>query len=120
MIDVMILGADGVGCVVGGCLSHKGYQVQLVNRQNFTAIAVAQNGLRLEFDNGIQTSKPDAVLPIDARPAKFIMCFTKTYQTEGAIKAILPVIQKDTIMVSMQNGLGNGELLAHLTIGDNM
>jgi len=115
MIDVMILGAGGVGCVVGGCLSHKGFQIQLVNRQYFTAMAVAKNGLRLEFDTGIQISQPDAVVTANAQPAKFIMCFTKTHQTKAAIKAILPVICKDTIMVSMQNGLGNGSLLARLT-----
>lgn len=57
MIDVMILGAGGVGCVVGGCLSYKGYQIQLVNRQYFTAMAVAKDGLRLEFDTGIQISQ---------------------------------------------------------------
>ena len=45
--DVMILGAGGVGCVVGGQLCAAGYKVQLVNRSPDTANAIAKNGLRL-------------------------------------------------------------------------
>jgi len=113
--DVMILGAGSVGCVIGGYLASKGARVLLVNRRADTMDAVARHGLRLETENGMIHTTPDACLAADAQPARIIMCFTKTPDTGQAVTSILPVITKDTIMVSMQNGLGNGQQLAELT-----
>lgn len=113
--DVMILGAGGVGCVVGGHLSQQGHKVQLINRNPETAASIALHGLRLELDSGLQVSQPDAAQVDAAKPARFVMCFTKTHQTRAALQSIMRVINSDTIIVSMQNGLGNGRLLADIT-----
>jgi len=113
--DVMILGAGGVGCVVGGHLATAGHRVLLVNRRPDTAAAVRQDGLRLELDSGLQVSRPDAVTSDKASTARFVMCFTKTYQSEAALRAVLPALGADSIIVTMQNGLGNGQLCAEVT-----
>jgi len=113
--DVMILGAGSVGCVIGGYLASTGASVLLVNRRADTMVAVAEKGLRLETEAGMIHTTPDACLVANARSARIVMCFTKTPDTEQAVNSILPVISKDTIMVSMQNGLGNGQLLSALT-----
>lgn len=116
--DVMILGAGAVGCVVGGHLAGQGHRVQLINRTPDTGQAVASMGLRIEGDEGIQISHPDAATPEHAKPARFILCFTKTHQTAEAVRTVLPRLAKDSIFVSMQNGLGNGQLLHKITNGD--
>ena len=113
--DVMILGAGAVGCVVGGYLCKAGYRVQLVNRNADTSVAVKTHGLRIETENEILVSHPDAVQPHQAAPARFILCFTKTYQTSDAVLSVLPQLDKQSIFVTMQNGLGNGEMISHLT-----
>jgi len=113
--DVMILGAGGVGCVVGGHLSAKGHSVQLVNRSTDTAKAIGAGGLRLELNDGVQVTHPDAVTPDKAGHTRIVMCFTKTHQTEHAVRAVLPRMTPETIYVSMQNGLGNGALLHQIT-----
>ena len=113
--DVMILGAGSVGCVIGGYLAKQGARILLVNRRSDTMQAVAAHGLRLETETGLIHSTPDGCLAPDAGSASFIMCFTKTPDTQQAVTSVLPVISKDTIMVSMQNGLGNGQQLAELT-----
>ena len=116
--DVMILGAGGVGCVVGGQLCAAGYKVQLVNRSPDTANAIAKNGLRLELNDGLKVTRPDAVTSSDAGSARFVMCFTKTHQTGDAVRSIAGVLTEETILVSMQNGLGNGQLLSEMTARD--
>jgi len=116
--DILILGAGGVGCVVGGHLSAAGWRVQLVNRQADTAQAVKQNGLRLELDDGLMVSHPDAVTTAEVGQARFVMCFTKTHQTEAAIRSFLPNVNQDTIFVTMQNGLGNGQTIASMVNHD--
>ncbi len=116
--DVMILGAGSVGCVIGGYLAQQGASILLVNRSQDTMQAIAKDGLRLETETGLSQSRPDACIAADARSARYIMCFTKTTDTEQAVRSILPVLEDDTIMVSMQNGLGNGQQLAELTARD--
>ena len=76
--DVMILGAGSVGCVIGGYLASTGASVLLVNRRADTMVAVAENGLRLETEAGMIRTAPDACLAANARPARIVMCFTKT------------------------------------------
>ncbi|MEK9745365.1 MAG: 2-dehydropantoate 2-reductase [Candidatus Puniceispirillum sp.] len=97
--DIVILGAGGVGCVVGGHLSAAGWRVQLVNRQADTARAIEENGLRLEVDAGLLVSHPNAV-------------------TTPAIRAIIPNLNPDSILVTMQNGLGNGQTIRTLVNHD--
>jgi 2-dehydropantoate 2-reductase len=116
--DIVILGAGGVGCVVGGHLSAAGWRVQLVNRHADTARAVEKNGLRLEMDAGLLVSHPNAVTTSQIGQAKFVMCFTKTHQTEAAIRAIIPNLNPDSILVTMQNGLGNGQIIRALVNHD--
>jgi len=115
MNDVMILGAGAVGCLVGGHLAAQGYKVQLVNRSTETAAAVVERGLLMELDRGTQRVELSAVQLEDAADARFVMLFTKSYQTEQALRAVLPKLSQDTVIVTLQNGLGNAQGLAELS-----
>ncbi len=113
--DYTILGAGAVGCVFGGLLAGAGHSVQLVNRSADTARAIAQNGLVLELDRGDIISSPDAVQPAAVKPSRVVMVFTKAHQTAAALRSILGALDADTTYVSLQNGLGNGALVAETT-----
>lgn len=115
MNDVMILGAGAVGCLVGGHLAAQGYSVELVNRSGDTAHAVSQRGLVMELDSGTSRVELCAVQLEDASDARFVMLFTKAYQTEAALSAVLSKLSPDSVIVTLQNGLGNAERLAQLS-----
>jgi 2-dehydropantoate 2-reductase len=113
--DYTILGAGAVGSVFGGLLTQAGFRVQLVNRSAETGKAIAENGLRLDLSKGDVVCHPDAVQPQDAAPARFVMAFTKTHQTEAALLSIRDAMRPRTVFVTLQNGLGNAELVAQVT-----
>lgn len=115
MNDVMILGAGAVGCLVGGHLAAQGYKVELVNRSTATADAIAERGLVMELDSGKQRVYPSAAKLENAKDARYVMLFTKTYQTEAALNAVLPSLSDDSVIVTLQNGLGNAERLAQFS-----
>lgn len=115
MNDVMILGAGAVGSLVGGHLAAQGYRVELVNRSADTASAIAERGLLMELDSGKQTVYPAAAQLENATDARYVMLFTKAYQTEAALSAVLPILSADSVIVTLQNGLGNAERLAQLS-----
>ena len=114
MTDYMILGAGAVGCVIGGMLAHAGKTVQLITRSAKLGDAVAQDGLHLQLVSGDLRVHPQACQPHEAQPAKMILVLTKSFDTEAAIEGIRPQITDETILVTLQNGLGNGALLARL------
>lgn len=111
MNDVMILGAGALGSYIGGMLCHSGYSVQLVNRSADTATTVRKNGLKIENDQGEILTHPDAVTPKDATSAQYVLLFTKAYQSEAAIQSVLSKFSSKTVLVTLQNGLANGERL---------
>jgi len=113
--DYTILGAGAVGSVFGGLLANAGARVQLVNRSAQTAQTVRARGLVLELDRGEVRCRPDTATPDQVKPARVVMVFTKTYQTRAALAAIAPVVTPQTVLVSLQNGLGNGQVLAAAT-----
>ena len=115
MNDVMILGAGAVGCLVGGHLAAQGYSVELVNRSAATSEAIAKRGLLMELDAGNQTVQLSAAQLDSASDARFVMLFTKAYQTQAALNAVLPKLSPEAVIVTLQNGLGNAERLAELS-----
>ncbi len=115
MNDVMILGAGAVGCLIGGHLAAKGLRVQLVNRSDATARAINARGMIMELDSGRQVVYPQAVTLESASNARFVMLFTKAYQSEFALESVLHCLDENSVIVTLQNGLGNAERLAEIS-----
>ena len=112
MNDVMILGAGALGAFVGGRIAKAGYSVQLVNRSSSNAEVVTAKGLKVETSDETFVVHPDAVQLEQASDARFVLVFTKTYQSEEAINAIKSKLSPTSIIVTLQNGLGNGQRIA--------
>ena len=112
MNDVMILGAGALGAFVGGRIAKAGYSVQLVNRSSSNAKVINTQGLKVETSEETFVVHPDAVRLEQASDARFVLLFTKTYQSEEAIKAVQAKLSPSSIIVTLQNGLGNGQRLA--------
>lgn len=112
MNDYLILGAGAVGSIIGGRLALAGQRVQLINRSPATAQAIAvQGGLRLGLDEGDLLAPVQAATPEQAQAARHVLLLTKTPQSESAVRAIADRMTPDTVWVTLQNGLGNGERL---------
>ncbi len=106
---ICVFGAGSLGSLLGGMLSER-HSVTLVGR-NKNMDAIRKSGLSLVGDKKI-TAHPDAretvrgILP----PELLIIC-TKAYDTKEAIRSCRPLIDEETLVLTLQNGLGNLELL---------
>jgi len=111
----IIYGAGAIGSVFGGMLARNGHSVSLVGRGPHME-AVRENGLKLDGLLGdYQVSDIETftgLSGIDAKPpvtALFIS--VKSGSTADAVKDLAQssLIGDDTMVVSLQNGLGNLE-----------
>lgn len=110
---VAVVGAGGIGSVFGGRLAAAGHDVCLVHRRAEVAEAIQQQrGLRLSTPSGDllipleATTDPTAVGPVD-----LVLVATKSYDTLEAAEAARPLVDAHTLVLTLQNGLGNLETI---------
>ncbi len=114
-MKIHILGAGSLGCAIGGTLAAGGSDVTLIARSREHVDAVNARGLVLrDADGGERVVRLAAAT--DARglsPADLVIVLVKSFHTEAAIDGYKQAVGKDTIVMSLQNGLGHEEVLAN-------
>ena len=111
---IAVVGAGAVGGYFGGLLARAGAPVVMIGRPAFVE-AVKKNGLFLDTLQFQESVRVEASTELDAaRGADLVLFCVKTYDTEPAAALILPVIGRDTVIVSVQNGIDNDERIARV------
>jgi 2-dehydropantoate 2-reductase len=120
-LRVGVMGAGAIGCYVGGRLAQvPEVDVVLVGRSRLRH-TVRTNGLRLtDLDGRVHAVAPDALRyeseVSELRGCDIVLCCVKSGHTDEVATAMADVLDDDPIVVSMQNGVRNTEVLrAHLT-----
>lgn len=106
---IVVFGAGALGSLMGFLLSNK-HSVALVGRRRHVE-AISADGL---FVEGLgERARLEASTGVSGLAAPDLILITvKAYDTEEASAAISPIVGEDTIVASLQNGLGNMEKLA--------
>src|SRR5258705_4233097 len=105
-----VIGAGAMGSVIGGLLAGGGKEVTVVDVWKPTIDAINANGLKVEDKAGaVETTKVRATdEPAAAGLMELVLVFVKCYHTETAVRNALAMIGPNTIVLSLQNGWGNG------------
>ena len=115
-----IMGTGGVGGYFGGLLARAGLPVCFLARGPHLA-ALKERGLTVDSVEPGEFNVRDALFTGDAAeagPCDVILYCVKTPANDEAIPFMRPMIGPDTVVVSLQNGVDNGELLAR-EFGEN-
>lgn len=118
MMRVMVVGAGAMGCLFGARFAAAGAPVRLLDVDAVHVAAIRNRGLRLVELNGEEkTVRLDALCePAEwDAPADVVLVMVKSYATKQALRLVHPEsIAPHTVFLSLQNGMGNGEILAEL------
>jgi 2-dehydropantoate 2-reductase len=119
---VVLGGAGAMGGVFGGLLARAGHEVALVDVWAEAVDAINADGLRLQESSGAEeTIRVRAVTQaVDAGPADLVVVFVKCYDTEPAVRAIAPLKNDHTLVLSLQNGWGNGSRIGAIVGEDRV
>ena len=120
----IVHGAGAIGCYVGGRLAAGGRQVTLVGRRTFVE-QVRARGLQLTDEQGAHTIRnlratATMLEAYDRSPSAFdLAIFTvKGYDTAAAVAELQQALAETgappPALLSVQNGVGNEEMLAQL------
>lgn len=111
-LRVAVLGAGAMGSFFGSRLKAGGAEVTLIDVNPAHVEAVRRDGLRIDTDRGAETVRLSAETPAAARGSfELILVFTKTMRSRAALEGIRHLIGPGTTLLSLQNGLGNKEVL---------
>jgi 2-dehydropantoate 2-reductase len=112
-MKICMLGAGSLGSAIGGTIAAGGSEVTLIDTYNEHVQAVNKAGLVLHTADGEKPVKVRAVL--DSRglePADLVIVLVKSFHTEDAMQGARNLVGPDTVVMSMQNGLGHEDVLA--------
>jgi 2-dehydropantoate 2-reductase len=116
-LKIAVLGAGALGCAMGSCLSEAGHEVWLINRRSDQVEAMNKNGLIVRI-NGVDRSIPVKAsrnaqeIFLQAGTVDLIVVLVKSFHTQEAITSATAIVGPETVVLSLQNGLGHEDVLA--------
>jgi 2-dehydropantoate 2-reductase len=114
-----ILGTGAMACLFGARLASVA-EVTLVGAWAEGVAAIRDHGITVEDPAGAATARVGAARwGADTPPAEIVLVLVKAWQTEQVAGRLLPLLTSSGIALTLQNGIGNLELLgprAHLGV----
>lgn len=117
-MKIGIVGAGAMGSVYGGLFAAAGNEVWLVDCWKEHIDAIRARGLDLSGASGERNVRVGAVIdPAEAGPCDLVVLATKMRDLEAAARSLRPMLGNATIVLAIQNGLGNAEILERVLGG---
>jgi 2-dehydropantoate 2-reductase len=115
-MKIVIAGPGAMGCLFAGLfLKQKGKnEVWLLDKHPERVKSIKNSGIILE---GITSARHSVNITADSKSigvSELIIIATKSYDTESALDSIKPLVSDDTNILSLQNGIGNMQLIADM------
>lgn len=122
-MKIVMLGAGALGSTIGGTLAIGGNDVHFVDMWQEHVDLINKDGLHMTNE------KEDWYVRMDARTtadtigeADLVIVLVKSFATKQAVEQLKQtnVIGKNTLVMSLQNGLGNEETIASVIGSENV
>ncbi|MGD8353372.1 MAG: ketopantoate reductase family protein [Pseudomonadota bacterium] len=112
-MKICILGPGSLGSAFGGIMTEAGLDVYLVGPRTDHLDVMRHKGLTLLEGASERTVKVKVASDCsEVGPVDLIVVLVKSAYTREAIQDAEPLLGEETLAISLQNGLGNEELLA--------
>ena len=117
-IMFIVMGSGSVGSLFGGLIASEKFDVLLVGRKSHID-KINETGLKIiglinqlvpvkAVDTIPQAKK---ILTKSDQKIDYVFFTTKAHQTETAANQILPLVNSETVLISIQNGIGTEDIL---------
>jgi 2-dehydropantoate 2-reductase len=112
---IAVMGTGGTGGYFGGLLARAGEDVTLIARGDHLE-AIRKNGLAIKSvlsgDFSISAKATDNT--DDIGPVDFVLFCVKAYDNAAAADQIRPLIEPETVVLSVQNGIENEQQIGEV------
>ncbi|MBM4309949.1 MAG: 2-dehydropantoate 2-reductase [Deltaproteobacteria bacterium] len=121
-MKIVIVGAGAMGCLFAALLRRAGLEPLLLEKSPSTVAAIGCGGLVLEDLTGTHAVDRIAITGDAAGigPADYVVFFVKAFDTASAAGFAAACIGPATVVVTLQNGIGNADVLSERFPGSNV
>ncbi|WP_342612224.1 2-dehydropantoate 2-reductase [Burkholderia ambifaria] len=120
-MKIAMLGAGALGCAIGAALTEGGHETWLIARSPSHVGAMCRDGLRVDDTSGSRRVRVRATTQADdVGVADLVIVLVKSFHTAAAMRGAQGLIGPDTLVLSLQNGLGHEDILADVVGRDRV
>jgi 2-dehydropantoate 2-reductase len=111
-LRIAIVGAGAMGCLLAGLLGRGAQEVTLIDYKPGRAARIRRQGVIIEAPGETLRVPVQATASLRGvgRPELVLIC-VKSYDTAAAADRARPLVAPGTLVLTLQNGLGNAEVL---------
>ena len=114
-MKIAVVGVGAMGSVYAGLLADAGHEVWAVDTWREHIDAIRAHGLRVEGASGDRTVPVHATThAADAGRCDLVIIATKAMHVLQAAESAQPLLGPDTVVLSIQNGLGGPDIAARV------
>jgi len=121
-MKIAVLGAGAMGCLYGGFLAEGNNEVWLIDIWKDHVDKINREGLKIQGKSGDRvirnikaTTNPNEIGAVD-----LVLVFVKSTVTDKALEGTKSIIDKNTLVLTLQNGLGNIEKIESVVGKDSI
>jgi 2-dehydropantoate 2-reductase len=111
-----IIGTGAMASIFGGGLIEAGHDVVFVGKNPATVTALNASGLTVDRDGAPSSHYAASAANVAAAASvgicDIVLVLVKSYDTAAAAQTVAHLVGPGTIVVTLQNGVGAGEILA--------
>ena len=114
-MKIAVLGAGAMGSLFGGRLARGGHEVTLISTWAEHVERINREGLYMDGQaGGVRVRVRACLSAAEAGPAELVIVFVKATQTRQAMAGAVGLVGPETVVLTLQNGLGNVESLVEV------
>lgn len=117
-MKITIVGPGAIGCLLAAFLSkgkESGQQVWILDKNNERALKINQQGINVEGISGNWQVPIRATTEVkEIEKTDLLIICVKSYDTKSAITLAKPLITDKTLVLTLQNGIGNIEVISEV------
>ncbi|OQY45763.1 MAG: hypothetical protein B6240_08240 [Desulfobacteraceae bacterium 4572_87] len=110
-MNFLIVGPGAMGCLFAAHLKKAGHQPVILDYREDRAQQINEAGISLEGVGGDFKTRVTAVTGKPSQKIHVALICVKAYQTEDAAQALASWLDPHVMVLTLQNGLGNLEIL---------
>ncbi len=120
-MKIAVVGAGAMGCLFSAYLSKSKEEIWLLDKNKETAAKLNESGISVEGINGNWQAKIKTTANVtEIGKADLIIIFVKSFNTKQAVEQIKPLLGQDTKILTLQNGMGNIEIISEIAGEDRV
>lgn len=114
-MKIVIVGPGAMGCLLANFLSKGKDEVWFLDKNRERAAKIHRNGISIEGISGYwQTPIKATVDTKEIGQADLIIICVKSYDTKEATIQAKPIMGENTLILTLQNGIGNVEVISEI------